>query len=528
MRISDILFENFVYKKGMKNCVLFFLTEARIDDAKKKYPNISHDLDFFKEIPQKYIMWIASKLDVYKKTHTFTDLTKFKSIILSFDERVNANQITGSNKDINKYKSFDELETIINSVPLVTKTKEKKQNKSNAKLIYKDVRYTIIQPLDKEASCAYGTGTKWCISATKTKNYYDEYASKGIKFYIIIDKSIPAPSNTEDANDGPSLDDEPNYSKVAIAVHEDVDQIEIYDATDQEINKQTFMKIYPKEILDILNPLTKNQFIPLEEKARNQADQFLKGIKELSNLKQVKQFLYSSTPNFVGNGRNLEETEQNEGYEAYEMKMDIIFKEIPINLLPVLYSPDGGESSLQNLGFQNLFEERLINDNVPIDQIFKMFESSISLYKISEDEFSYSQSVYITYLRHNSLNIEDLKKMLEFNPFNWEHPPFKGTAINKYLLMVAKEIGIKPSTEEFIELRNFINSQSERNFIKRMSELMVLSPEDPAKEELVDMIYNHKQYSTISANSLKKMAEIYRTGKLDNLFTPLFGQEFSF
>ena len=294
------------------------------------------------------------------------------------------------------------------------------------------------------------------------------------------------------------------------------------------MNKQTFMKIFPKEILDVLNPLVKNQFIPLEETARNQANQFLKGIKELPNLKQAKQFLYSSTPSFVGNGRSEEEVQENEEFQTYEIKMDIIFKEIPLNLLPVLYSPDGGESSLQNLSFLNLFEQRLINENVSVDQIFKMFESSINLYRISEDEFSYSESVYITYLSHIPLNTEDLKKMLDFNPFGWEHPPFKGTAINKYLFMVAKEVGIRPATEEFTELRNFINSPSERNFIKRMSELLLLAPEDPAKEELIDMIYKHKEYSSISANTLKKVAEIYRSGKLDNLFTPLFGQEFSF
>ena len=105
MRISDILFEK---QQGMKSSVLL-LIEARIDDAKKKYPNISKDLDFFGELPQKYIMWIASRLNELEKSYSFGDLTKFKSIIGLFDDRVNSNQITGANKDINKYRSFDEV-----------------------------------------------------------------------------------------------------------------------------------------------------------------------------------------------------------------------------------------------------------------------------------------------------------------------------------------------------------------------------------------------------------------------------------
>ena len=406
---------------------------------------------------------------------------------------------------------------MVNSVASISKTKEKKQNKSNVKVIYKDVRYTIIQPLDKDASCAYGTGTKWCISATKTKNHYDEYNEKGIQFYFIIDKSIPVASNIEDEE---SIK---NFSKVAIAYHPDAaESTEIYDSKDQVVTKKEFMSLYPKEILDVLNNLMDNQFMPPEETARNAANIFLRETSSLT-LKEVKQFLRASTPDNIDR-----QDEESESRQIYEMKMDILIKEIPLKLLPALYSPDGGESTLQNLGFEHLFQQRLEKENLSVDEIFQMFEMSVKLYRITEDEYGYSRSAYQEYLSYGNLDLESLKKMIEFNPFGWEYPPFKSTAITKYLGNVAREVGIKQGTEEFIELRNFMNSASERKFIKRMSELLLLSPDDPEKQELVDMLFQHKERSTISTNTLKKMAEIYRSGKLNNLFTPLFGQEFSF
>ncbi|MEO6303927.1 MAG: hypothetical protein ABIP51_12225, partial [Bacteroidia bacterium] len=90
---------------------------------------------------------------------------------------------------------------------------------NEAKKIYEDDRYLVIMPLSENASCTYGAGTKWCISATY-ENKWKSYTSSLVKFYFIFDKQLN--------------DKNPLY-KVAIAVYPN-NKSECFNASDKLID----------------------------------------------------------------------------------------------------------------------------------------------------------------------------------------------------------------------------------------------------------------------------------------------------
>ncbi|MEO6303928.1 MAG: hypothetical protein ABIP51_12230 [Bacteroidia bacterium] len=124
-------------------------------------------------------------------------------------------------KDINAYKTFNELKSIVDeNKNKKTKSEMKTDIKMNeAKKIYEDDRYLVIMPLSKNASCTYGAGTKWCISATN-ENMWKNYTSRLVRFYFIFDKQLS--------------DKNPLY-KIAVAVYPDGKK-ECYNAKDELID----------------------------------------------------------------------------------------------------------------------------------------------------------------------------------------------------------------------------------------------------------------------------------------------------
>ena len=69
------------------------------------------------------------------------------------------------------------------------KGRASKQAKSESDVVYDDEEFMVIRPLSAHASCYYGQGTKWCISATDSQNYFDSYTKEGKAFYFVMDKT---------------------------------------------------------------------------------------------------------------------------------------------------------------------------------------------------------------------------------------------------------------------------------------------------------------------------------------------------
>jgi hypothetical protein len=85
-------------------------------------------------------------------------------------------------------------------------------------VVYDDGRFFVVNPLNHEASCYYGRGTKWCTAA-ETDTHFKKYNDDGKLFYI-IDRSKPT--------------NDPNY-KVALLRKFDGEKL-YYDAKDDRIS----------------------------------------------------------------------------------------------------------------------------------------------------------------------------------------------------------------------------------------------------------------------------------------------------
>ena len=62
--------------------------------------------------------------------------------------------------------------------------------KGQRDIIYDGPRWRVVVPKSHEASCAYGSGTKWCTTSRRDDSNYKQYTTDAVLFYL-IDKSTP-------------------------------------------------------------------------------------------------------------------------------------------------------------------------------------------------------------------------------------------------------------------------------------------------------------------------------------------------
>lgn len=163
------------------------LNEARLDDLKARYPKIAGELDgAAKQVPFKYLPWIAKQLD------KGDNLDRLASLVKEFDRLAAMNKLP--QKDINAYKEPEALKVAVDAHKgAKSGTEERRLAKKATKPLYNDGRFMAFQPLSKEAACYYGYGTKWCISAIEADNLYNTYVNMGAKFIFVFDKNPPSP-----------------------------------------------------------------------------------------------------------------------------------------------------------------------------------------------------------------------------------------------------------------------------------------------------------------------------------------------
>jgi len=85
------------------------------------------------------------------------------------------------NKDIQKYNSFEDIESAI----VEYEENNHEDNIHEYKEVYKDDRWYIVKPLSYYSSKIYGAGTKWCTSSRETPKQFYEYSKEGILLYIM-------------------------------------------------------------------------------------------------------------------------------------------------------------------------------------------------------------------------------------------------------------------------------------------------------------------------------------------------------
>jgi len=211
------------------------LTEGRIQDAERKFPELAkkrEELDsenlldiLIQADPsenQKYLMGAAKIVQNTIDGHLKRGKEPFWGKLWPEDDEIDPEKIDKlfspwgitkntareletfhilqkyvepEQRDINRIKDYGELSSTVSTA--VTKkasaesAKDRKQQektkaKEGSRAILDTEDYVMIRPETAEASCFYGKGTKWCISASQSSNYFDEYSAEGKTFYFVI------------------------------------------------------------------------------------------------------------------------------------------------------------------------------------------------------------------------------------------------------------------------------------------------------------------------------------------------------
>jgi len=210
------------------------LEEVKIKDLKAKYPEQEDALDtFVKQVENKYLPFVMAKYaaaapqDEVAKRRAIIDLVrtakKFDNALKqnSFDKLIKTGAMTPQEKDISYWvkKDLEDLSKLLSRTEQsISGRKERSIAKEDVDKVYEDERFLILSPKTHKASCFYGKGTKWCISAKNSPSPWDDYTSEGLYFLFLIDS---------DAAD-------PLYGKVAFVHDTTKDDIfvSVYDAAD--------------------------------------------------------------------------------------------------------------------------------------------------------------------------------------------------------------------------------------------------------------------------------------------------------
>tara|TARA_R110000824_G_scaffold4945_17_gene23216 strand:+ start:29 stop:6784 length:6756 start_codon:yes stop_codon:yes gene_type:complete len=145
----------------------------------------------------------------------------------------NLRQFQKAPADINTYGGAGSLIRVAKHADqYVSRSDLQKIIKKEAKVIYKDDRFEIIEPITHRASCHFGRDTKWCTTEKGSDNYFNQHTKGDQRLLYIIDKS-KTPYDTEDG----AGDD---LAKVALHI-DDNGKTVFYDAKDKSIEMQKIM-----------------------------------------------------------------------------------------------------------------------------------------------------------------------------------------------------------------------------------------------------------------------------------------------
>jgi hypothetical protein len=213
------------------------IKEGRKEDLKKKYAN---------KFDEETLDWVLNIADLQDFNHKYTDFV-LKGVHpehIEGDTEIGINLIKSfdkyqsqlDKKDINQYNSFEELDSAL--LPINQKQRDK-ELESQAKKIYEKGDFVVIQPKTEEASCKYGSNTKWCVTS-KGSGHFGRYTAGRQGLYFIINK---AKSTNK------------NYSKVAIHF-DDGGDMRYWDAQDSPMSQRevdVFEYAFPEMIGEIIN-----------------------------------------------------------------------------------------------------------------------------------------------------------------------------------------------------------------------------------------------------------------------------------
>jgi hypothetical protein len=226
------------------------LAEGRLQDAKKKYPDHAEYIDAMSAKDpsgnNKYLMWMAKQFNTDASNFSMSDQGKkiYVDTITDLVSKFHKSVQRLEKKDINQYETLDELDDTLEKLGATSKEKRQKKKEvaqEGSRIVYESDEYFVVRPETEEASCYYGQNTQWCISATESSNYFEDYTQRGKAFYMIRNNY----KSDKDPNKRIALvySDEYGYSRPE----------EIFDATDDQISLSSLEEALGDEYDDILD-----------------------------------------------------------------------------------------------------------------------------------------------------------------------------------------------------------------------------------------------------------------------------------
>ena len=136
------------------------------------------------------------------------------------------------------------INDIQNDVLTAEKNIRTKINEGKVEKIFEDKKWLVIKINSMEASCKYGSNTKWCISASENNRFSDHGYSENNHIYFIIDKNDKS-------------DDSDVLYKMAVLINKKTRFIQIWDAQDHLLTTKEVNIVY-KFIPEIFESISKH------------------------------------------------------------------------------------------------------------------------------------------------------------------------------------------------------------------------------------------------------------------------------
>ena len=194
------------YGKGyIVNLIESYISEIeRLDEslktAREYFFKRSDDEDMFNQLSEldptptkKYLDWITRQIFLTPLDHS-QFIQKLQQLIPQFDEAVNHNKI--SPKDINQYKSIEDIESAIDNIKPSNKEKNRTHRNNiltnDVEIRYEDDNYILYLVKSKPGIDIIGLNTKWCLTYKNDPSYWLQYVYEDNELpYVLVNKHLP-------------------------------------------------------------------------------------------------------------------------------------------------------------------------------------------------------------------------------------------------------------------------------------------------------------------------------------------------
>lgn len=123
---------------------------------------------------------------------------------------------------------------------------EDKKLKGQRDVIYDGPRWRVVVPKSHKASCAYGSGTKWCTTS-KDSSFFHQYTNDAILFYI-IDKSSPTSEDNVMYKAALNWLYQWNEKKNRFTAKK-IEDSTLYDSKDRTVKIEHVLPLFPEEMV---------------------------------------------------------------------------------------------------------------------------------------------------------------------------------------------------------------------------------------------------------------------------------------